>query len=314
MNWAWAVNDLPLSLKLVLLALADHHNAETGRCDPGARRIATRTCLSERTVRTALGSLSSMGLIRIEHRDGRRSSYALAVSATPANLAGVQTSQGCEDCTPPLKQLHHPPAAVAGLNQKETGREPSPAEVGDAAVVEPENVSPAKVLFTRGLADLMMLTGAPKDRVRTWLGTLQKRACGDPEKVLAAIERAKEVQPAQPLPWLMAAVGHQAPKVAATKTEEPIPDEESGYIVKAVIDRTLDELGVGDLRFPDLPRVIVALLREGVQPDHIYSAGREIARRGVENMRGAGYLAAVVRGRLRERQAGEFGDAAGATA
>ncbi len=73
------------------------------------------------------------------------------------------------------------------------------------------------------------------------------------------------------------------------------PDEIRGSVPKAVYDRTLEELRVGDLKFPDLPRVVVELLEEGSEPESIYAAARDIDRRGVERMRTGSYLAAIVR-------------------
>ena len=63
--------------------------------------------------------------------------------------------------------------------------------------------------------------------------------------------------------------------------------------------RTLDELGVGDLRFPDLPDVVRRLLNEGTEPDRIYAAAREVRRGGVERMGSARYLAAIARSAAR---------------
>ena len=71
--------------------------------------------------------------------------------------------------------------------------------------------------------------------------------------------------------------------------------EAHGWVSDAVIMRTLEELGVGDLRFPDLPDVVRRLLEEGIEPDRIYDAARQVRRGGVERMRSARYLAAIAR-------------------
>jgi Helix-turn-helix domain len=54
--------------RLVLLALADRHNQETGRCDPSLSRIALDTQLSERAVRLGLRDLEVLKLISTTER------------------------------------------------------------------------------------------------------------------------------------------------------------------------------------------------------------------------------------------------------
>lgn len=86
------------SARLVLLALADRHNQETGRCDPSLSRICEDTGLSERTVRSALRQLEKAKLIRTIHRTirtgvGKRNlnnRYVLLGGATVAGGMGQQ--------------------------------------------------------------------------------------------------------------------------------------------------------------------------------------------------------------------------------
>ena len=68
-----------------------------------------------------------------------------------------------------------------------------------------------------------------------------------------------------------------------------------GWALDAMIKRTLGELAVGDLRFPDLPGVVRGLPEEGVEPDRIYDAARQVRRGGVGRMRSARHLAAIAR-------------------
>ena len=62
------VGTLSPSEKLVLVALSWHHNAETGRCDPGRARIAEETGLHERTVTEAIQTLREKGLLEWKWR------------------------------------------------------------------------------------------------------------------------------------------------------------------------------------------------------------------------------------------------------
>ncbi len=59
--------------KLVLLALANYANGETGKCYPSIREIAWCTGLSERTVHRVLNRLETCGIATILRGGGRRS-------------------------------------------------------------------------------------------------------------------------------------------------------------------------------------------------------------------------------------------------
>ena len=60
---------MSLPARLVLLALANRHNQETGRCDPSIATVCHDTQLSERAVRAALRELEGLKLIStIERR------------------------------------------------------------------------------------------------------------------------------------------------------------------------------------------------------------------------------------------------------
>lgn len=54
--------------RLALLALADCHNQETGRCDPSIKKLCAKTQLSERSVRAGLRELESLRLVQTVFR------------------------------------------------------------------------------------------------------------------------------------------------------------------------------------------------------------------------------------------------------
>jgi hypothetical protein len=72
MAWAKTVTHGPTgdaitrSEKLLLLVVADYHNAETGHAWPSMTRLAREALMSERHARTLTQSLEAKGLIRIE--------------------------------------------------------------------------------------------------------------------------------------------------------------------------------------------------------------------------------------------------------
>ena len=76
-RWAWTAHD---SIKgvdlLVLLALADFHNADTGQCNPRIPTLIDKTGLSRAAVFRALKKLETLGVIDRTREDGR-TSYVL---------------------------------------------------------------------------------------------------------------------------------------------------------------------------------------------------------------------------------------------
>jgi len=66
-----ANNEMGIPAKVVLMVLADHHNQETGRCDPSIGRIVAKSKLSERAVRMALRELEKINLIVTVQRTQR---------------------------------------------------------------------------------------------------------------------------------------------------------------------------------------------------------------------------------------------------
>ena len=59
---AWAMREqLPALSKMLLITLADHHNAETGQCNPSIRRICAVSGMTARTANAHTKALSRSG-------------------------------------------------------------------------------------------------------------------------------------------------------------------------------------------------------------------------------------------------------------
>src|SRR5262245_23039768 len=80
-NWAFKL-ELEPSEKLVLLALANRLNGETGRCDPSLSCLEKDTGLSRATVARTLIQLSDCGWIEREKRGTATTVYRLLTSGT----------------------------------------------------------------------------------------------------------------------------------------------------------------------------------------------------------------------------------------
>src|SRR4029078_9240680 len=65
------------SVMSVLIWLIKHANPTTGRCDPGLRKLAFETGLSEKTIRRALKIAEDIGYLTVEPRFGHTSASHL---------------------------------------------------------------------------------------------------------------------------------------------------------------------------------------------------------------------------------------------
>lgn len=109
-------NLLSIPARLVLLALADRHNQETGRCDPSVARICDDTCLSERAVRLALRDLEKNKIIvtvERQQRSGRGKRNMTNRYKISGHLRGAQYAAGMGHNMPP--NLNTTPSAFDDL-------------------------------------------------------------------------------------------------------------------------------------------------------------------------------------------------------
>lgn len=117
MSWAMA-QELTTVTKMILVALADHHNAETGQCNPSVKRICHVAGTTPRTVATHIKSLTVSGHLTVTpaaRTDGSQTSndYHLTLSAgAPA------TSD------PPATVAYHEPVTSNGNGNGKPETEP----------------------------------------------------------------------------------------------------------------------------------------------------------------------------------------------
>lgn len=125
MSQCWPLQGLSAPQKAVLISLADNANDE-GVCWPSVARIAERTCLSERAVRTSLRKLEELGILVSHQRSGRSTWYTV----NPDDYNPGTTCPPEQDA--PRHQMPPTPAPDAGhpgttcpQNRKGTVIEPS---------------------------------------------------------------------------------------------------------------------------------------------------------------------------------------------
>ena len=132
MTWAFA-QDVEPNAKLVLLALANRSNHETGLCYPGQDLLAAECSMSSRTVRRHLRTLEDRGLLERRARmlpegRGRTSDeYRLAVYQAD-NVAGRSRPTGQTVPTNRTNQDDQPDTAVQGTVREPEGNPKSKAK------------------------------------------------------------------------------------------------------------------------------------------------------------------------------------------
>ena len=99
---AWALEQ-PLSAipKMILIVLADHHNGETGQCNPSVKRICEQAGVVQRTVEIHIANFERLALVRVEKRyrdDGSRTSnqYHLLLGGGASSPGGEPKPPGGE--------------------------------------------------------------------------------------------------------------------------------------------------------------------------------------------------------------------------
>lgn len=115
--------------KAVLISLADQAN-DDGVCWPSADTISTRTCLSERAIRNAMGWLESVGLLKRSARNGRSTVYCITPAnfnpeSTPAPRAAPASDAPHPGmtCPPPRQEMPVTPAPHAPRTIREPSKE-----------------------------------------------------------------------------------------------------------------------------------------------------------------------------------------------
>ncbi|WP_258196925.1 helix-turn-helix domain-containing protein [Pseudomonas entomophila] len=137
MTACWPLQSMSPAQKAVLISLADNAN-DDGVCWPSVSRIAQRTCLSERAVRTALRWLEQAKILTAHQRSGRSTWYTVSPSS-------------------------YDPGSSCPQNRKGTIKEPSEEEkgIGDSAKVPVEKIIG---LFNELLPTLPSVVLINKDR------------------------------------------------------------------------------------------------------------------------------------------------------
>jgi len=105
---------VPSSEKLVLLCLADCHNADTGQCNPSVNYICKKTSLDRKTILKSLKLLNDKDWLSRTKVEGSSNQYYLSIGGSPLTVLGegeysskAVPNLGHKPKTKPKKNLHY---------------------------------------------------------------------------------------------------------------------------------------------------------------------------------------------------------------
>jgi DNA-binding MarR family transcriptional regulator len=208
-GWAFAQPDLSASQKLTLVALADNAS-DDGTCWPSQTALASKTGLSERTVRTSLGELEKRDLLSRQSRlreDGRgRTSdlYSLAVDDQPATASARSRPTGNLRHDQPATAAREPsgePSRSSSATTRQTtfeGEEVQPLttdRVANKKITDQEWLTATALLrhFNERFHCRLSATttrGAPSKHVKPIIGQMREHPELERPELLAIIDRA----------------------------------------------------------------------------------------------------------------------------
>lgn len=194
---------LNLSARLVMFALAHHHNHKTGACYPGHAAIAATGKVGERSVRSAIEELVQAGLIRVRQGGGPSfggrptDAYDLVFvdayrRSKAAAAAGKDFPAGNGDF--PANGADFPAAAAAKQREQTEHIPPNPPEGGrrsrSKAEVSPEAKAVADRLWRLASRECRRKSGQD-DTARATAAALARGATPD-ELAVAVLGHCQE--------------------------------------------------------------------------------------------------------------------------
>lgn len=131
--------DLPLTRKMVLLALCDNAN-DQGECYPSVSMLVGKCSMSERAIQTAIVELEKDGFLKRDFRKGRSTLYVITNSTYwPKSTPAPRAPHPRTTCTPASdalpQEVHPTPARGAPPPPQEV--HPTPAPRAPITIIEP---------------------------------------------------------------------------------------------------------------------------------------------------------------------------------
>ena len=134
---AWLTTEPQHGARLVLLALADHHNATDNRCFPSVARLVETTRLERKAVLRAIAELEHQRIVSTERKNGCVSRYTLHFLDQSQNGTGDKMGPVTkEDSTSP--KMGRDRSQNGTRNRERTGKEPEKVLIDEPAECSPD--------------------------------------------------------------------------------------------------------------------------------------------------------------------------------
>lgn len=144
---AWLTTEPQHGARLVLLALADHHNASTNLCCPSVARLVETTKLERKAVLRAIAELEHQRIISTERKNGCGSRYTLHFLDQSQNGTGDKMGPVTkEDTTSP--KMGRDRSQNGTRNRERTGKEPGKVLIDEPAECPPDAPEPTSAVIT----------------------------------------------------------------------------------------------------------------------------------------------------------------------
>ena len=171
----WADRTLdkkPASYKLVMLALADFGDKDTGKCNPSIATISEMVGVKERQTQNIIHALAADGYIKIAVLHGRSKSNEYTIIDSGSAVAQPDEAEKVHSGTPNEKEKVQPSTPIAQVYQPEKVHSAAPIteeKVQPSTPKTPEKVQPSTV---KGAAECTRSNIDPKDNDDHMPGTL----------------------------------------------------------------------------------------------------------------------------------------------
>lgn len=214
---------LSTGARFVLVALAWHKNSQTGRCNPGATRLAAITGMAERNICRKLAELEKAGRITVVRVNGHSNQYTIAPPGAAASRAVTTCQPAPGTVSPrPVTGCQQTPDTVSpeqGSNREsEQGNEQGPAALREKERVKDKMQSSKKEPSPKSKAGAPSLTPEQAAAFEEFWKAYPRKVCRD--KALEAWGRALRRAPAKAIVW---AVNYQARARKFPEEERYIP-------------------------------------------------------------------------------------------
>jgi hypothetical protein len=187
---AWLTTEPQHGARLVLLALADHHNASTNLCCPSVARLVETTRLERKAVLRAIAELEHHRIISTERKNGCGSRYTLHFLDQSQNGTGDKMGPVTkEDTTSP--KMGRDRSQNGTRNRERTGKEPGKVLIDEPGECPPDAPEPTSAVITASqkknpaTVARKLRNKLPKDRFEEFLRLYPKRT-NQPDKVRKA--------------------------------------------------------------------------------------------------------------------------------